>query len=240
MCLEGCELSVFCSCGFVSAAMAHVFYDVVAVCCAVLVNCAVVCDALCSALLLQSALDGLEPLSLGLIKFRTWHLRIRKSMKSKSPKSPPGRTCARACGVAGPGTSPDDARENFPLQKPNEHESNSPRKARRPTRGERLRFLQPDRRRTGRPGADREWEPARNVPQPPPFRRRELLSDGSSRLGRIPRAPGDSQLDDHRLVPACQRVAAQTRIAATVATNLAWHFLLLIRALHLGTAASSS
>ena len=65
MCLEGCELSVFCSCGFVSAAMAHVFYDVVAVCCAVLVSCAVVCDALCSALLLQSALDALEPLSLG-------------------------------------------------------------------------------------------------------------------------------------------------------------------------------
>ena len=132
--------------------MAHVFYDVGAVCCAVLVSCAVVCDALCSALLLQSALDGLEPLSLGLIKFRTWHLRIRKSMKSKSPKSPPGRTCARACGVAGPGTSPDDARENFPLQKPNEHESNSPRKARRPTRGERLRFLEPGRRRTGPTG----------------------------------------------------------------------------------------
>ena len=146
----------------------------------------------------------------------------------------------RACGTAGPGTSPSDGRENFPSQKPNEHDSNSPRKARRPARGERLRFLEPDRRRTGRPGADREWEPARNVPQPPPFRRRELLSDGSSRLGRIPRAPGDSQLDDHRLVPACQRVAAQTRIAARVATNLAWHFLLLIPALHLGTAASSS
>ena len=86
MCLEGCELSVFCSCGFVSAAMAHVFYDVVAVCCAVLVSCAVVCDALCSALLLQSALDGLEPLSLGLINFRTWHLRIRKNMKFKSQR----------------------------------------------------------------------------------------------------------------------------------------------------------
>ena len=66
--------------------MAHVFYDVVAVCCAVLVSCAVVCDALCSALLLQSALDGLEPLSLGLIKFRTWHLRIRKNMKFKSQR----------------------------------------------------------------------------------------------------------------------------------------------------------
>ena len=31
---------------------------------------------------MQSALDGLEPLSLGPIKFRTWHLRIRKNMKS--------------------------------------------------------------------------------------------------------------------------------------------------------------
>ena len=78
---------VFCSGRFVSAAMVHVFYDVVAVCCAVLVSYAVVCDALCSALLLQSALDGLEPLSLGLIKFRTWHLRIRKNMKSKSQRS---------------------------------------------------------------------------------------------------------------------------------------------------------
>ena len=66
--------------------MTHVFYDVVAVCCAVLVSPAVVCDALCSALLLQSALDGLEPLSLGLIKFRTWHLRIRKNMKFKSQR----------------------------------------------------------------------------------------------------------------------------------------------------------
>ena len=47
---------------------------------------AVVCDALCSALLLQSALDGLEPLSLGLINFRTWHLRIRKNMKFKSQR----------------------------------------------------------------------------------------------------------------------------------------------------------
>ena len=160
--------------------------------------------------------------------------------ETKRPARLVVRPLGRPCGVAGPGVaSLGPAREKI-LAKPNEHESNSPRKARRPTRGERLRFLQPDRRRTGRPGADREWEPARNVPQPPPFRRRELLSDGSSRLGRIPRAPGDSQLDDHRLVPACQRVAAQTRIAARVATNLAWHFLLLIRALHFGTAASSS
>ena len=74
-------MCVFCSGLFVSAAMGNVFYDVVAVCCAVLVSPAVVCDALCSALLLQSALDGLEPLSLGLINFRTWHLRIRKNMK---------------------------------------------------------------------------------------------------------------------------------------------------------------
>ena len=98
-----------------------------------------------------------------------------------------GGRVGRACGTAGPRTSPSDARENFPSEKPNEHESNSPRKARRPARGERLRFLEPERRRTGRPGAGREWEPARNVPQPPPFRRRASLSDGSSRSGRIPR-----------------------------------------------------
>ena len=163
MCLEGCELSVFCSCGFVSAAMAHVFYDVVAVCCAVLVSCAVVCDALCSALLLQSALDGLEPLSLGLIKFRTWHLRILKNTSPSHRRTRPGGRVGRACGTAGPRTSPFDARENFLPEKPNEHESNSPRKARRPARGERLRFLEPDRRRTGPTGAGREEEPARNV-----------------------------------------------------------------------------
>ena len=121
-----------------------------------------------------------------------------------------GGRVGRACGTAGPGTSPSDARENFPPENTNEHESNSPRKARRPARGERLWFLKPERRRTGPTGADREWDLATNVPQPPPFRRRELLSDGSSRLGRIPRAPiscSRRQLDDHRLVPACQRVA---------------------------------
>ena len=123
MCLEGCELSVFCSCGFVSAAMAHVFYDVVAVCCAVLVSCAVFCDALCSALLLQSALDGLEPLSLGLIKFRTWHFRIPKNMSQIHRRTRRGGRAGRACGTAGPGTSPFDARENFPSEKTNEHES---------------------------------------------------------------------------------------------------------------------
>ena len=72
-----------------------------------------------------------------------------------------GGRVGRACGTAGPRTSPFDARENFPYEKTNEHESNSPRKARRPARGERLRFLEPDRRRTGpigvgsarRPGA---------------------------------------------------------------------------------------
>ena len=78
-------LCVFCSARFVSAAMADVSalysWDAFA---QRIVICAVVCDAFSSALLLQSALDGLEPLSLGLIKFRTWHLRIRKNMKCKS------------------------------------------------------------------------------------------------------------------------------------------------------------
>ena len=114
MCLEGCELSVFCSCGFVSAAMAHVFYDVVAVCCAVLVSCAVVCDALCSALLLQSALDGLEPLSLGLINFRTWHLRIRKNMKSNSQRPAAEDVWGGPAVLLAPGQVQTNARENFP------------------------------------------------------------------------------------------------------------------------------
>ena len=201
--------------------------------------CAVVCDALCSALLLQSALDGLEPLSLGLIKFRTWHLRIPKNTSPSHRRTRPGGRVGRACGTAGPRTSPFDARENFLPEKPNEHESNSPRKARRPAPGERLRLLEPDRRRTGPIGAGREGEPARNVPQPPPFRRRASLPDASSRFGRIPLGPCQTKpVCDHRLL-CRQRVAAQTRIAARAATNLAWHSLLLIRPLHVGTAASS-
>ena len=123
MCLEGCELSVFCSCGFVSAAMAHVFYDVVAVCCAVLVSCAVVCDALCSALLLQSALDGLEPLSLGLINFRTWHLRIRKNMKFKSQRPAGEDVWGGPAALLAPGQARSTRARIFP-QRPNEHESN--------------------------------------------------------------------------------------------------------------------
>ena len=163
---------------------------------------AVVCDALCSALLLQSALDALEPLSLGPIKFRTWHLRIPKNMSQTHTRAHRGGRVWRPCGTAGPGTSPSDARENFPSEKPNEHESNSPRKARRPARGERLRFLEPERRRTGRPGAGREWEPARNVPRPPPFRRRSSLSDASSQFRRIPRGVSKTASCADRLVPA--------------------------------------
>ena len=126
-----------------------------------------------------------------------------------------GGRVGRACGTAGPRTSPSDARENFPYEKTNEHESNSPRKARRPARGERLRFLQLERRRTDRPGADREWEPARNVDQPPSFRRRSSLSDGSSRSGRIPRGRGtcsrQSQLCVDQLASVVSRPLASRR-----------------------------
>ena len=125
-----------------------------------------------------------------------------------------GGRVGRACGTAGPRTSPFDARENFLPEKPDEHESNSPRKARRPALGERLRFLEPERRRTGPTGAGREWEPARNVPQPPPFRRRSSLSDGSSRSGRIPRGETRARSSfDYidRLTLVCQRVQAGSR-----------------------------
>ena len=67
-----------------------------------------------------------------------------------------GGRVGRACGTAGPGTSPFDARENFPSEQPNEHDSQVTVQGRRPARGERLRFLEPDRRRTGPTGAGRE------------------------------------------------------------------------------------
>ena len=119
--------------------------------------------------------------------------RLCRVANLKLPARLVGRPVGRPCGVAGPGVAClGPAREKI-LAKPNEHESNSPRKARRPARWERLRFLAPERRRTGPTGADREREPARNVPQPPPFRRRASLSDGSSRSGRIPRGPPRTQ-----------------------------------------------
>ena len=49
---------------------------------------------------MQSALVGLEPLSLGPIRFRTWHVRYAKEHESKSQKNPPARTCGeglRSC-----------------------------------------------------------------------------------------------------------------------------------------------
>ena len=113
------------------------------------------------------------------------YVAMRKN--PEPPKRLVGRPVGRPCGVPGPGgVSLGPAFEKI-LAKPNEHESNSPRKARRPARGERLRFLEPERRRTGPTGADRECEPAiRNVPQPPAVRRRSYLSDASSQSGRIP------------------------------------------------------
>ena len=79
------------------------------------------------------------------------YVAMRKN--PEPPKRLVGRPVGRPCGVAGPGVaSLGPAREKI-LAKPNEHESNSPRKVHRPARGERLRFLEPERRRTGRPGA---------------------------------------------------------------------------------------
>ena len=212
MCLEGCELSVFCSCGFVSAAMAHVFYDVVAVCCAVLVSCAVVCDALCSALLLQSALDGLEPLSLGPIKFRTWHLRIRKNMRPRPQEYAGEDVWGGPAVLLAPGHARPTPARIFSHRSRTNTNPKAPCKARRSTRGERLRFLEPERRRTGPIGADREREPARNVPQGPPFRRRASLSDAFSRSGRI--SPGvlePSQLCVDQLASVVPRLLASRR-----------------------------
>ena len=139
---------VFCSGRFVSAAMAHVFVLSCDAFAQRIASYAVVCDALCSALLLQSALDGLEPLSLGLINFRTWHLRIRKNMKFKSQRPAGEDVWGGPAALLAPGQARLTRARIFLPEKPNEHESNSPRKARRPAPGERLRFLEPDRRRT--------------------------------------------------------------------------------------------
>ena len=81
-------LCVFCSGRFVSAD------DGRRVCCVAGMRCAANCD-LCGSLrcvvqrfaFAECSRWSREPLSLGLIKFRTWHLRIRKNMKSKSQRS---------------------------------------------------------------------------------------------------------------------------------------------------------
>ena len=146
------------------------------------------------------------------------YVAMRKN--PEPPKRLVGRPVGRPCGVAGPGVaSLGPAREKI-LAKPNEHESNSPRKVHRPARGERLRFLEPERRRTDRPGADREWEPAtRDVPQPPPFRRRSSLSDASPHSGRIPPGGCSSQASCVEIsLPACPARASRRAKHCTSAT----------------------
>ena len=163
-------LCVFCSGRFVSAAMAHVSD------CAVAVRCAANCE-LCGRLrcVVSSACFAecsrwSRASQLGPHKFPYVAPANSKEHEVQVTATRRGGRVGRACGTAGPRTSLSDGRENFPSEEPNEHESNSPRKARRPARGERLRFLEPERRRKSPTGADRDWEPARNVDQPPPFR----------------------------------------------------------------------
>ena len=237
MCLEGCELSVFCSCGFVSAAMAHVFYDVVAVCCAVLVSCAVVCDALCSALLLQSALDGLEPLSLGLIKFRTWHLRIRKNMKSKKERPAGEDVWGGPAVLLAPGQVRPTPARIFPQRtRTNTNPIHRARPAGRPV-GSACGFLS-----RSDAGQVRLEPPRTGAGEKRPST--AAISSTRIAIGCLFALREDSAGACPPRQPAvidrlCQRVAAQTRRIPKAATNLAWHCLLLIRPLHLGTAASS-
>ena len=77
-----------------------------------------------------------------------------KELESKS-KSPPGRTCGEGLRYCWTQDKPVRRPREFSLRETNEHENNSPRKAHRPARGERLRFLEPERRRTGPTGVDR-------------------------------------------------------------------------------------
>ena len=78
------------------------------------------------------------------------YVAMRKN--PEPPKRLVGRPVGRPCGVAGPGVaSLGPAREKI-LAKPNEHQSKGTVQGRRPARGERLRFLEPERRRTGPTG----------------------------------------------------------------------------------------
>ena len=150
------------------------------------------------------------------IKFRTWHMRTPKNL-SPSHQEPAVEDVWGGPAVLLAQDKPVRRPREFSLREPNEHESNWPCKARRPTRGERLRFLEPERRRTGPTGAGREWEPARNVPRPPPFRRRSSLSDGSSQSGRIQpgvvEARGCVEISLPAWCPGCSRVVEPNNLA---------------------------
>ena len=191
--------------------MTHVFYDVVAVCCAVLVSCAVVCDALCSALLLQSALDGLEPLSLGLINFRTWHLRIRKNMKSKSQRSAGEDVWGRPAVLLAPGQARPTRARIFPQRSPtNTNPIHRARPAGRPV-GSACGFLSPS------DAGQVALEPAGNGSRRETslnlrhfvdahHYRMDLRVQGGFRVAWF-----TSRQLDHRLVPACRSPNANRR-----------------------------
>ena len=91
---------------------------------------------------------------MGLLLFGALRIILYVAMR-KNPEPPKRlvkRPVGRPCGVAGPGVaSLGPAREKI-LAKPNEHDSQVTVQGRRPARGERLRFLEPERRRTGPTG----------------------------------------------------------------------------------------
>ena len=208
----------FCSGRFVSGAMAHVFYDVVAVCCAVLVSCAVVCDALCSALLLQSALDGLEPLSLGLIKFRTWHLRIRKNMKFKSQRPAGEDVWGGPAALLAPGQARSTRARIFSQRSPtNTNPIHRARPAGRPV-GSACGFL-----RRADPGQVRLEPAAIGSRREMSLNHRHFVDEHRYRMPLRDLGGFRGGSPRQGVIDLCQRVAAQTRIAARAATNLAWH-----------------
>ena len=152
-----------------------------------------------------------------------------------------GGRVGRACGTAGPRTSPSDTRENVPSEKTNEHENcHRARPAGWPV-GSACGFMSPSDRRTDRPGADREWEPAiRNVPQPPPFRHRSSLSDASSQSGRIPRGVS-VKTASCVMIDLCAGtcVSKSTRVEEPIGRSLIASLTARLNYLAIGTAASS-
>ena len=165
----------------------------------------------------ESAARCLEPLSLGLIKFRTWHLRIRKNMKYKSQRSAGEDVWGGPAVLLAPGQARSTPARIFPQSSRTNTTPKSPCKAAGRPVGSACGFLSRTDAGQVRLEPAAKWEPARNVPQPPPFRRRASLSDDSSRSGRIPRGCSrHSQLCVELLpawCPGCSRVVEPNNIA---------------------------
>ena len=187
---------------------------------------------------MQSALDGLEPLSLGLINFRTWHLRIRKNMKFKSQRPAGEDVWGGPAALLAPGQARSTRARIFSQRSPtNTNPIHRARPAGRPP-GSACGFLS----RTD--AGQVALEPAANGSRrETSLNHRHFVDAHRYRMALrdLGGFRGDKTMLDDRLtcVPACQSCSRVEELKTTCTGHATHCSQLVLIALAIGTAASS-